>query len=495
MSRPDLPIEALPAWTLLNDITFHDVKVAETEESGYGLVSERNLSTQEETFDVPTLITVPHSLVLNVECVEEYAKEDRNFRQLLDAAGHQSTRGDILLFLLVQTALASRSSQPAAGVSNPWTEYLKFLPAIIPVPTLWTEDELHLLRGTSLEAAVGAKLSALEAEFDAVRESSSGIPCWNEMLWVENTVSLGDWILLDALYRSRCLELPRSGESMVPCIDMVNHSASPTAYYDENSKDEVVLSMRPGTNIFKGQEVTISYGDTKSPAEMLFSYGFIDPGSTAQSLVLPLEPFPDDPLAKAKLVAFGEPPKIHMSRSKDGTTVDWKSPFAYLMCVNEEDGLEFRVLQETDGSRQLRVFWQDQDVTTRTTDFGPLIQSHQLSAILRLRVATVIQQRLQDQLDRLTFSHIPDVQPLAAGYGNSSPREACIEASLLLREVERGILETGIQSLEKQVSAVDPSLELMADENVVAYLGSMETAESDLANQEASNEEDEDDFS
>lgn len=35
--------------------------------------------------------------------------------------------------------------------STPWTEYIRFLPRQIPTPTLWTEEERLLLRGTSLE--------------------------------------------------------------------------------------------------------------------------------------------------------------------------------------------------------------------------------------------------------------------------------------------------------------------------------------------------------
>src|SRR5690606_38750142 len=131
----------------------------------------------------------------------------------------QSTRADILLFLLVQTALASRSGHSSVGVSNPWTEYLQFLPQTVLVPTLWTEDERLLLRGTSLEAAVNAKLSALDAEFGLILEKSSDIPSWNELLWEgPSAVSFPDWIRLDALYRSRSLELPRSGEALVPCL-------------------------------------------------------------------------------------------------------------------------------------------------------------------------------------------------------------------------------------------------------------------------------------
>lgn len=300
-----------------------------------------------------------------------------------------------------------------------------------------------LLRGTSLESAINAKLSALDAEFALVRERSSDIPYWDELLWESGSVHFMDWIRLDALYRSRCLELPKSGESMVPCIDMVNHSANPSAYYEENFNDEVVLLLRPGASAAKGDEVTISYGDTKSAAEMLFNYGFIDAESAADSLVLPLSPFPDDPLAKAKLVAFREPPKVHVAREKDGS-VRWASEFAYLMCVNEEDGLEFRVLQQTDGSQELRVFWQDEDVTDRTRDFETLIQPHPLCAVLRLRVVTVVHDLFQTQLERLRRS-TPGSRP------SSSQREDIFNAAMMLRRIETSILESAVEALEEEV--------------------------------------------
>lgn len=354
-----------------------------------------------------------------------------------------------MLFLLVQTVLASRSGQSPVGVKSPWTEYLQFLPETVLVPTLWTEDERLLLLGTSLEAAVNAKISALDAEFGNVREKSSDIVCWNDLLWEGGSVSFTDWIRLDALYRSRCLELPRSGESMVPCIDMLNHSAAPSAYYEENSSDEVALLPRAGVALSKGDEITISYGDAKSAAEMLFSYGFIDPGSTADSLVLPLNPFPDDPLAKAKLVAFGQAPKIHVVRDNSDGVIRWRSEFAYLMCVNEEDGLEFRILQQTDGDRQLCVFWQDEDVTDRTSGFEALIRAHPMSALFRLRVVTVVQQCLHGQRERLESSTPPDAP-------SSAQREDCFKAALLLRRVETAILERAIEALEEEVRLPAP---------------------------------------
>ena len=91
MERQELPIEPfLRTWTALNDVSFFDVSVSSTRNRGNGLVSLRNLTTTEETHDVPTLISVPQDVILNAEAVEQYAKQDQNFRALLDDVGHQA---------------------------------------------------------------------------------------------------------------------------------------------------------------------------------------------------------------------------------------------------------------------------------------------------------------------------------------------------------------------------------------------------------------------
>ncbi|KAH6630900.1 hypothetical protein B0J18DRAFT_115642 [Chaetomium sp. MPI-SDFR-AT-0129] len=551
MHRPTLPIQGLPVWARLNGVSFHNITVADTEDKGYGVVSNTELNASQDTADGPALISVPHALILNAAAVEEYAKEDKSFKQLLDAVGRRSSRTDVLLFLLVQSVLAAHPNHAGSlGVSTPWTEYIKFLPETVLVPTLWTENERLLLRGTSLETALDAKISSLDAELGLVQAKSANIAAWNDLLWhgivrgkeVEDAspVVFTDWIRLDALYRSRCLELPRSGESMVPCIDMINHAAEPSAYYEENAQDEVVLLPRPGVAVAQGSEITISYGAGKSAAEMLFSYGFIDPSSTTDSLVLPLAPFPDDPLAKAKLVAFGQAPQIHVARGpppsqgigraendeqqgqrqeEDGDSdIHWTSPFAYLMCLNEEDGLEFRILQQTDGAQQLCVFWQDEDVTERTGEFEALVRQHPLAAVFRLRVVAVVQEALQTQLERLGETETT-ASAFSMGLENSSAstsistpvagvadnvaadptraaarggggggvvgsqlRTECVRAAAALRELEMNILEGCIGKLENEKNA------LLGDDNVVAYLGLAEVTESGQADDETSND-------
>jgi hypothetical protein len=59
-----------------------------------------------------------------------------------------------MLFLLMQITIASLDCPRGVGVSNPWTEYVKMLPSIVPTPTMWADEHCRMLIGTSLE--VGA---------------------------------------------------------------------------------------------------------------------------------------------------------------------------------------------------------------------------------------------------------------------------------------------------------------------------------------------------
>lgn len=86
MRRSTLPIAALPAWCKLNDVTFIDTDVTDQGSKGYGLTLQRKLSSR-DTFDTPTLLIVPNELVLSAEAIEEHAKVDHHFCQLLDVAG------------------------------------------------------------------------------------------------------------------------------------------------------------------------------------------------------------------------------------------------------------------------------------------------------------------------------------------------------------------------------------------------------------------------
>lgn len=284
---------------------------------------------------------------------------------------------------------------------------------------------------------------ALTAEFDDLREKTSDLDFWNAALWQSNTpVRLTDWYLVDAWYRSRVLELPRSGTSLVPCLDMANHSSEANAYYEETSEGEVVLLPQSDKNLDSGEEVTISYGSEKPAAEMLFSYGFLSSASVARSLTLPLSPLPDDPLGKAKVHIFTGMPSIQIQALDE--KVQWSSPFAYLSCLNEEDGLHFKLLQSSDGDTELRMFWQEDDVTGKDESFEILVSEHELYDVFRLRVNMVISQKVQEQLERLGETQEGD-EVSSDTLNATNARE--------LRRIEQDILERTASTLEDQVSA------------------------------------------
>ena len=103
MRRAQLPITALPAWSKLNDVSFLDISVQDLGGAkGFGLATEKVLSSK-DTFDVPTLLSIPRDQILSAEGIEEHAKVDQHFKQLLEAAGGKvkwsSPRSGSLVFL------------------------------------------------------------------------------------------------------------------------------------------------------------------------------------------------------------------------------------------------------------------------------------------------------------------------------------------------------------------------------------------------------------
>lgn len=167
-----------------------------------------------------------------------------------------------MIFLLLQITTASPDVTEKIGVSGPWTEYVKFLPEMIPLPTFWSEAAQELLAGTSLQAALRAKLKSLAREFDHLRAATEEIPWCQRYWWDEDTGSLtfSSWKLVDAMYRSRALDLPRTGHAMVPCIDMANHASGEDtiALYETDVDGNGILLLREGKSVFEGEEVTIT---------------------------------------------------------------------------------------------------------------------------------------------------------------------------------------------------------------------------------------------
>lgn len=87
-----LPVEALPGWARLNGLDFINCKLELVKDRGIGLVATETLSLAAGDAglnDDKPLVKVPRDMALSVETIENFAKVDQNFRQLIDAAGKQ----------------------------------------------------------------------------------------------------------------------------------------------------------------------------------------------------------------------------------------------------------------------------------------------------------------------------------------------------------------------------------------------------------------------
>ncbi|KKK13472.1 hypothetical protein ARAM_002313, partial [Aspergillus rambellii] len=485
MKRNSFPIEALAPWARLNGVSTHEVAFRKLQaedgtDKGGAIVATGDIlpseSGNEVSLEAQVLLKVPSDMILSYEMVENHAKSDRYLRDVLDVLGDfgKTARGAILTFLLIQVTHSCpefSDERHKIGVSNPWTEYVNFLPSEIPLPTFWTMEELELLRGTSLRLAYEAKILSLETEFDHLRQSTAEILWCQEHWWDEDTgkLTFDDWKYLDAAFRSRSVDLPGRGHSMVPCIDMANHASESmvNALYEKDIHDNAILQLRPGKGLHSGDEVTISYGADKAASEMVFSYGFLDQERTdAKQLFLDLDIPEDDPLKRAKKAFCNEAPGVRIISNFVGsgeTKATWESPIIWWACVNEEDGLEFTLLQTNDGGNEVKVTWKEEELTS-PNHLKDFLTADPSWDIFQLRAVVLILERLETQFFVLQttermVSDIREDEDMRAIF-----RPDVFNAVTKLRELEGRLLEMAIKDLENQRQ------ELMMSEAVRTYL-------------------------
>lgn len=455
MRREYLPTIDLEKWANLNDIQRNGIYVDTADDhKGKRIVASSKVESS-QNHDV--LVTVPSHLILSLETVWIYAKSDRHLLEVLEAVGDYSrtARGAILIFLLLQITHNASAGSDRVSVSSPWTQYVRFVPPEENLPSFWSEDKRALAAGTSLEAALDSKLRSLDREFTHLRDSTSMIG-WCQRHWWNagaDGLTFDDWKAVDSMYRSRALDLPGTGHAMVPYIDMANHASGDdtVALYETDADGNAVLIRREGKTLNFGNEVTITYGDDKGACEMLFSYGFIEDSMTsARELFLDLKIPDDDPLKLAKTSIARSPPGFKLYES--GGSIDWDGGFVWLVCVNEEDGLDFRLLQTIDGERELKVFWKDQEILPNL-GLRDLLQEEQLWDVFQLRAVATLQSRVEQQLLALE----------RAKAGNHSMEDlhkaSCPHLNTIkLRDLEEKLMVQAYEDFEQQVCNLRTSL-------------------------------------
>ena len=447
MRRRLLSPSALDAWAIFNGVESWGITTRNLKSNkGLGIVATASCTTEEEV-----LMRVPQALVLSLENVWIYAKSDRHLQEILEAVGDYSraARGAILIFLIMQLTHDMSPEADRVGNSSPLTEYISFLPSEIRLPTFWSETERSLAVGTSLEAALEAKLNSLEREFANLYNCTKSIGWCHKYWWDSETgsLSIDDWKLVDAMYRSRALELPGTGHAMVPCIDMANHASGDDtmALYDTDANGNAVLVLRSGKILEPEDEVSITYGDEKGACEMLFSYGFIEDSMlSARELFLDLDIPDDDPLKRAKKIVSKSAPGFRLFSNEK--SVDWEGEFVWIVCVNEEDGLKFHLPQTIDGGRDLTAFWNDNEVQDMS-DIKHLLKADERWDVFQLRAIVTLQGRVEQQLLALEKSKADVNALMRETVSDKSTRQMILR----FRDLEEELLLHAYEVFEKKV--------------------------------------------
>lgn len=179
---------------------------------------------------------------------------------------------------------------------------------------------------------------------------------------------------------------------------------------------------------------------------MIFSYGFLeDTMQSAKMLFLDLDIPDDDPLKMAKMALSTAAPGFRLFAQGGGT--GWESEFVWLICVNEEDGLEIRQLQRIDGERELEIAWKGHAIDD-TTKLRQWLEEDEMWEVFKLRAVSILQNRVEVQLRELLNSE--GLQNVQHGEG-TGVREQTWLLSMRLRELEQELLETAYGDFEDQV--------------------------------------------
>lgn len=221
-----------------------------------------------------TLIRVPFSSLLHVQS-HLLAWTDGECRWVRLVAGTISRlkREDDMLALRMLYEARERGSK------SDWFEHIRRMPEDGPPHSLlrWTDEELGLLRGTSLHWLAKKWKEQLAADFDELLKTtidasdSHEAPPW---LTLENYT----WAISMIWSRSMTIQNPKSNYAgdfkvLAPLFDFANHG-SRNANAHHGFEDDA-LYLRASADIAPGDEIRICYA-IEPATRFLLLYGFVD---------------------------------------------------------------------------------------------------------------------------------------------------------------------------------------------------------------------------
>lgn len=88
-----LPSEAILPWATMNNVSFDRTVSGTMTGRGGALLAKESLNAEADSTNV--LLTVPRDLILSLERVQEHAKTDRDFREVLERLGDFGRVGEV----------------------------------------------------------------------------------------------------------------------------------------------------------------------------------------------------------------------------------------------------------------------------------------------------------------------------------------------------------------------------------------------------------------
>lgn len=162
--------------------------------------------------------------------------------------------------------------------------------------------------------------------------------------------------------------------------------------------------------------------------------------TSAKVMFLNLDIPDDDPLRPAKMFVSTVAPGFRLFE-KAGD-IDWESDFIWLVIVNEEDGLDFKVRQTIDGKREIQALWKEDELED-TSKLREYLRGDPLWEVYQLRATVLLQGRVEAQIETLKEVGRPQKE--------TTIRETPWRLAGQLRTLESAMLERAMDALENQV--------------------------------------------
>jgi hypothetical protein len=175
---------------------------------------------------------------------------------------------------------------------------------------------------------------------------------------------------------------------------------------------------------------------------------------SARTMFLDLDIPDDDPLRIAKIHVCTTAPGFRLFHRGENY-IEWESDFIWLVVVNEEDGLDFKVLQTIDGKREIQALWKNREL--KDTLFRDRLETDPLWDVYRLRAVVLLQDRVKRQIEKLREVGSPE--------RSRSVRQGPWELAARLHALELDMLQKAMSALESQRA------ELLDSDTIQRYLG------------------------